>query len=492
LKSNGSTLSGGEKQLANAAELLLHGTTHWDGTSIKAGGSSKISNESLFLATADGVLSNLGGAVFTNNGTFKKSGGAGGTTKIETRFENNGTLQVDSGKVHLTGGGKSANGASILIGSAALLEIDSDLELTANSVLEGQGQAKLLSGKLTAQGTIGLKNFSFDGGSLAGSNTFTGTVDWNGGHWNSDIAGVSTIIGSTGLLHLRGANSDFNNRSIFNDGVVNWHAGNLSGGNGSVFTNQNLFYDLASGNKSIASQGGSFTFTNNGTYLKSANGTTTIGADFVNNGTLHIAAGQVVFASGFTNNGAVKVTNGANAQFSTPLNFGVNAPLQGTGTINAPSVTAAGVVAPGVSPGTLTLTGNLTLLNTSTLLIEIGGRSQGLNYDFLNVGGIGTLGGNLEVSFLNGFQSSVTATDQFTIFTATGTLLNSFDNVASGQRLPIFGGFGSFQVNYGVTSLFGPGSVVLSHFSTVVPEPSTYVMIGLGAVFVLFTLRRRK
>jgi hypothetical protein len=150
-------------------------------------------------------------------------------------------------------------------------------------------------------------------------------------------------------------------------------------------------------------------------------------------------------------------------------------------------------VAPGVSPGALTITGNLLLLGTSSLLIELGGGTQGVGYDYLSVGGSATLGGNLSLSFLNGYQSNVPAGSTFTILTAHGPggLIGSFANVLNGQRLFASDGFSSFVVNYGTGSAFAANSVVLSQFASV-PEPSTWAMIGIGAVVVFVSLRRRR
>jgi hypothetical protein len=49
---------------------------------------------------------------------------------------------------------------------------------------------------------------------------------------------------------------------------------------------------------------------------------------------------------------------------------------------------------------------------------------------------------------------------------------------------------GLFTVNYGVGSAFAANSLVLSNF-TPVPEPSTFVLIALGAAAVFLYRRRR-
>jgi hypothetical protein len=195
----------------------------------------------------------------------------------------------------------------------------------------------------------------------------------------------------------------------------------------------------------------------------------------------------MVFNGTFTNNGSLVLANGAAAQFANSLSF-TNTFLGGTGTITAPAVTAGGTVSPGNSPGMLAITGDFTLLNTSVLLIELGGTTQGTQYDYLNVGGNVTLGGLLDIKFVNGFGGSILATDQFTILSAGGTsgLSGAFANVASGGRLSTIDGLGSFQVNYN-----GVNSVTLTNFQPV-PEPSTYVLLSGGLLAVYACLRRRR
>jgi hypothetical protein len=184
------------------------------------------------------------------------------------------------------------------------------------------------------------------------------------------------------------------------------------------------------------------------------------------------------------------VAAGGSFSFANPLNLGTGT-LGGSGTITAASVTAGGLVSPGNSPGQLNLSGNFTLLSTSTFLVELAGNTQGVNYDFLSVGGSAALAGNLSLSFLSGFQNTATFANTFTGLTAAN-VSGTFTNVASGQRLFTSDGFGSFQVNYGAGSAFGANNIVLNNFVPI-PEPSTYALlaVGLGAI-ALIAHRRRK
>ena len=165
------------------------------------------------------------------------------------------------------------------------------------------------------------------------------------------------------------------------------------------------------------------------------------------------------------------------------MNLGTGT-LGGTGTIIAPTVTAGGLVVPGNSPGTLSITGDFTFLATSIFQVELGGTTQGTDYDFLNVTGSAVLGGTLSLAFLNGFQSAVQPADSFTVLNAA-SLSGAFANAASGARLTTTDGLGSFLVNYNGLA------VTLSGFQAV-PEPSTWTLLGLGGLAMLAQRARRR
>jgi T5SS/PEP-CTERM-associated repeat protein len=82
-----------------------------------------------------------------------------------------------------------------------------------------------------------------------------------------------------------------------------------------------------------------------------------------------------------------------------------NGQVLGTGTIDTSltRVLAGGSIAPGLSPGTLTVRGALELLPGGRLEMEYGGTKQG-QFDELHVDGLVTLGGTLEVHFVDGFS----------------------------------------------------------------------------------------
>jgi len=80
-----------------------------------------------------------------------------------------------------------------------------------------------------------------------------------------------------------------------------------------------------------------------------------------------------------------------------------NGRLEGNGTVTAPKVDAGGYIAPGLSPGTLTIDGDLEQLPGGLLEMEYTGLNAG-EFDVLHVTGQTTLGGRLEIHFRGGFS----------------------------------------------------------------------------------------
>jgi len=117
--------------------------------------------------------------------------------------------------------------------------------------------------------------------------------------------------------------------------------------------------------------------------------------------------------------------------------------IEGNHTFNG-TVTNYGTISPGHSPGTVTVNGDLALqpvieqglLACSDLEIEIGGPNPG-DYDVIDVSGHATLGGQLNVTFINGFIP--TAGQRFHILNA-GSVSGAFDEVTGAVVTSLDGG----------------------------------------------------
>jgi len=156
--------------------------------------------------------------------------------------------------------------------------------------------------------------------------------------------------------------------------------------------------------------------------------------------------------------------------------------LAGDGTIDISalsSFTNDGGVAPGMSPGILTLVGNYSESGTATLFIEIAGITVGDDYDRFAISGVANLAGTLDIDLL-GFTPL--STDIFTILTSGSSLSGVFSN-AVGTVTTVEGH--TFNVSYNSN---GTGSsVVLSNF-VAVPEPGSLALLVIGGVLMF---RRR-
>jgi fibronectin-binding autotransporter adhesin len=169
----------------------------------------------------------------------------------------------------------------------------------------------------------------------------------------------------------------------------------------------------------------------------------------------------------------------AGGEFTGSLSLPEVGTLTGTGTING-DLLNAGIVAPGNSPGLLTVSGDYTQTFSGVLEVELAGLLAGIEFDQLDVFGNATLAGLLSVAVDPGFDLELGQT--FDILTVGGVLNGSFANFMDNDLILTFDGGGLF-INYhsnGV-SLF-----------TAVPEPSAAALVAVGLLGCMHSRRRKK
>jgi hypothetical protein len=150
--------------------------------------------------------------------------------------------------------------------------------------------------------------------------------------------------------------------------------------------------------------------------------TQTVGPVVDNDGTVSVQTGTLALSNGLTQ--ASGITQAAAATHLTgalTINGGT---LRGQGDLGGPVDNVGGTVAPGSSPGILTIDGDYTQAPGGTLTADIAGTTAGTGYDRLVVGGAATLDGTLAIVNAVGFDPA--PSDPFTVVTVAGTLAGQF------------------------------------------------------------------
>ncbi|OPZ30890.1 MAG: Extracellular serine protease precursor [Lentisphaerae bacterium ADurb.BinA184] len=397
--------------------------------------------------SGDGVGLNRSGAVLPLRVSFH------GTCSF------NGHSQTVAG---LDGEGNVRNGSD---STAVILTVDRDSSTT--SAFSGV----MASGGAAALGVVkkgdGTQIFS-------GANTYTGLTDVQAGALAYGAAGV---LADTAAVKVSGGTLDI---GAYNDTVagVQMTAGSIAG-SGGVLTSTSDF-DLQSGAVSAILGGavglskttaGTVTLTGANTY----SGNTTVGEGLL--------VADNTSGSG-TGGGAVTVSAGAT--------------LGGSGFVAAnlalPAVTvnAGGTLAPGASPGMLTVTndgsGDAVLFEAGSMFeVELDGPVAGSEYDMLAVNGGVSLDGAV-LSVLSGYTPA--PTDAFFIVQNDGTdpVSGAFAGLPNGAQL-LIGGLNAAISYFGDAdsgAVTGGNDVVL--YMQVIPEPAAFSLLALGA---LAAARRR-
>lgn len=229
------------------------------------------------------------------------------------------------------------------------------------------------------------------------------------------LAGISTGpgAGTIGLRTTAANDLTFGGTTNINDALVFSIGGNIIFPAAASFTTSggltlNSPTQIAS-TASVSVTGGTLSGTgalnNAGTLTKANAGTSTFSGGLTNSGTVNVNAGTLDLAGGYTDTGGALVMGGGGITAPAAGLTLTTGTLGGTGTVTG-NVIHNGTLNVGSSPGTLTIAGDLTLGAGSTLNIELGGTTQGVNYDLLQVTGAATLDGTLNVSLFGGFTGT--------------------------------------------------------------------------------------
>ena len=418
----------------------------------------------LFEAQNDAPIVGSGGGqrgLFNNLGTFRKSGISGDTAFTMDNgapatqaplFNNSGLLDAQAGSVGLGGG---TNWGQFNVATGARLRFLYNTNVQAPGAwFSGPGQVNpdtgLGSTTVTLLETnVFIENFllgnaMIDGpGNLTLSSNFTcsGGILQGAG---AVAVGAAAACSITANLTLNRVMNNAGNATTVNGAAV-------VAGFGAAWNNQpgGVLNLQSSGVWDYTGNGGRPTFQNSGTISNIVGFSPALNWAFTNNGLVWIRSNQFNFNRGFTQT-AGQCTVDAGGLLTVPGSFlaliegGV---LSGVGNVAA-NVANSGTIHPGNSPGILRIAGNFfTNFAGGTLAIDIGGTNAGAGYSQLlgvNSSTEAILGGQLAVSFVNGFVPAVGQSFPILAFPSVlhGTLFASITGLRPGNGLvlvPVYG-----------------------------------------------------
>lgn len=525
------TLAGGTLQLGLFRKTGTAFTNYFNGGTLKAyqTTTSWIQSDTVSLVGGNGFTIDTLAYDADLFSSLKSNSPAGGVTKkgtgILTLAAANtfaGPLLIDEGRVVLRHGDAVLGASSIVVSNNAYLGVGNGITAGAGVTVkihgmyagDSGGALRVRDGSGTWAGNVllGQDNTRIGASGGAQSLTITGVIDDGANTFNLAIrtvdnagevilGGANTYGGSTAVVvgGLRIASADDrlpvgtlldigNGANVgsarFDLGGFNQTVGGLTGSGTSMpiaITNSGVTASTLTVNQA-ATRAYRGSIDGNVNLVKAGAGTLTLSGAFTSTGTVHVTGGILAFTGTSSVAASVlQVDAGAKLVATnrvSTLQLGSGQTLKGTGTFVGGLITEAGaVVAPGASPGTLTVQGDLAMNAGSSLSVELNGTGAGA-YDVVAfAGGLLALSdASLDVSL--GF-SPTPYVDTFTIVSGLGALPSgTFAGKPDG---------GSFLVGSTWMEIdYTPTSIVLS----VIPEPSTFGVLGLAAALAI--LRRRR
>ncbi len=328
-----------------------------------------------------------------------------------------GDLQAD-GRFTLLGYGYLTIGGTFTQTATMHLATNCNPSIYPNGLLQVDGTLTVDTESLTLQGgTLQIDNL-VDG---------TGRIVWQEGTVSG--TGILDLKDSGHLLVVASSTATLSG-SLTNKGSIQCgRFGDDLYWDDATLTNLGEFVFLSGSQKNMTAAGGTNLFINSGAVTGSS-ASLNFGIPFVNRG------------------GVLNVQQFRTIGFTSTLTNEVGAILSGLGTID---VSNADFTNQGItnSVGILAITGDFPMSGTSVLNTEISGTSPGngtRDHGQLNISGVATLDGTLNVTIWNGFTPALG--DSFKIVTYASHM-GSFDTA----NTPVLGGGLNWQVNATATGV---------------------------------------
>ncbi len=430
----------GTLTIASTASLLLNNNlvSNTGTINIQSGGFLTIGTTGVTIPTG----------TINWNGTISISRGVTSTLSSNFTVPTTGILNVESSATLVVN-------ANITFTNLNLIQNFGNITNNGNWIFNAITAAMFNSSRITNNGTLSLSN-----GAIFYNDEYAVFTNASSATVNVDNATFRVeTLNNIGTLNLNlNGYLDLRQRSMTSlpTGTFNWSSGGtVALGTATTFNLDNDFTILSGqrlhifGNFNIAANR---TFSNNG-YLRTGVNNIT------NNGTLVSNNTWEQTPSTITNNGTIQINSTFN-NYGTLTN-NANSTFKGNGTVVRTGLifNTGSNIAPGSSPGTLTIRSNLDL-GGATYLCEINGTTASTTYDVLAITGAATLT-NASLNVVWGFTPPTGTT--YTILTC-GSRTGQFASI----NIPAVAGR-NFTVQYFTTSVVIEVTAVLSaelvHFS---------------------------
>ncbi len=428
--------------------------------------------------TIDSMTFNPGASAFVIRTSFKSSVSFVGAGIVNNSGVTQTIVNFDGGTTSFLNSSTAGNATLIALGAVPSVLRGGSISFFDTSTA---GNATLTAGGSSGNDDESIGTISFHGTSNAGNATLTAEagdyvnhVVGKGGSisfFDTSTAGNATLIANGGadlplptrigsaVISFSGNSTAGNATLIANDGLGSGPGGTIlfgdqsTGGTARVEVFGNGKLDISSHVAptvtvgSIEGNGAIFVGANNLT-VGSNNLSTLFSGQIsddgedgsltkVGTGTLTLMGLNNVATRNTTVNGGSLIVDGSLSTTQILVNagglFGGNGSLVG-------NVLNRGIVSPGNSPGTLTVTGNYTQTAGGTLRLEVAGLGA-TAHDLLAINGIANLSGTLQVIRLNNFRLSPGG--EITLLTANAGVSGTFTTVQND-----FGTIAGIQIVY--------------------------------------------